>query len=56
MLSRICQPSTYPVCSFEMRFGRRGLIRLAMTLVMSLNFTLHRAIGQKDCVVVALAS
>ena len=56
MLSKICRPSMYLVCSFEMRFGRRGLIRLAMTLVMSLKITLHRVIGRKACVVVALAS
>ena len=52
MLSRICHPSTYPVCSFEMRFGRRVLIQL----VMSLKITLHKVIGQKACVVVALSS
>ena len=56
MLSRICRASTYPIFSFEMRFGRRGLIRLAMTLVMSLKITLHRAIGRKACGVVDLSS
>ena len=54
MLSRICRSSMYPFCSFEMRFGRRGLIQLAMTLVMSLKITLHRAIGRKACAMVAL--
>ena len=56
MLSKIYQPSTYPICSFEMRFGRSGLIQLAMTLVMSLTITLHRVIGRKACAVVALLS
>ena len=56
MLSKICWPSTYLVCSFEMRFGRSGLIRLAMTLVMSLKIMLHRMIRQKACAVVALSS
>ena len=56
MLSRICQPCMYPVCSFEMRFGRSGLIQLAITLVMSLKITLHRVIGRKACAVVALLS
>ena len=56
MLSRICRPSTYLVCSFEMRFGRRGLIRLAMTLVMSLKITLHEVIGWKSYAVVSFSS
>ena len=45
VLSIIFLPSTYFVCSSEMRFERRGFKRRAMTLVMSLYMALHSAIG-----------
>jgi len=35
MPSRICLPSTYPVCSREMRVGRRGFRRLETTFVIT---------------------
>lgn len=47
-LSRICQRSTYPFFSFEIRKERNGLRQLAKTLVMILKMTLQRVIGRKD--------
>ena len=47
VLSIIFLPSTYFVCTSEMRFERRGFKQRAMTLVMSLYMALHSAIGRQ---------
>lgn len=47
-LSRIWRPSTYSICSLDIKKGRRGFSRLAMIFVMILKTTFLRAMGQKD--------